>query len=57
MIYIYTYVQVLILFMCQNADIGPVRFEGHPRMFVRPIVGEDQGLIRVLEGKLARLTQ
>ena len=26
-------------------------------MFVRPIVGEDQGLIRVLEGKLARLTQ
>ena len=43
--------------MCQNADIGPVRFEGHPRMFVRLVVGEDQGLIRVLEGKLARLTQ
>ena len=26
-------------------------------MYVRPILGEDQGLIRVLEGKLARLTQ
>ena len=43
--------------MCQNADIGPVRSEGHPRMFVRPVMGEDPGLIRVLEGKLARLTQ
>ena len=43
--------------MCQNADIGPVRPEGHPRMFMRPIVGEDQGPIRVLEGNLARLTQ
>ena len=26
-------------------------------MFVRPVIGEDPGLIRVLEGKLARLTQ
>ena len=26
---------------CQNADIGPVRPEGNPRMYVRPIVGED----------------
>ena len=26
-------------------------------MYVRLAVGEDQGLIRVLEGKLARLTQ
>ena len=26
-------------------------------MFIHPVVGEDQGLIRVLEGKLARLTQ
>ena len=43
--------------MCQNADIGPVRPEGHPRMFVHPIIGEDPGLIKVLEGKLARLTQ
>ena len=43
--------------MCQNANIGPVRPEGHPRMFVRPVMGEDPGLIRVLEGKLARLTQ
>ena len=43
--------------MCQNADIGPVRPEGHPRMFVHPVVGEEPGLIRVLEGKLARLTQ
>ena len=43
--------------MYQNVDIGPVRPEGHPRMFVRPIIGEDPGLIRVLEGKLARLTQ
>ena len=26
-------------------------------MYVRHVVGEDQGLIRVLEGKLAKLTQ
>ena len=26
-------------------------------MYVRPILGEDQGLIRVLEGNLTRLTQ
>ena len=25
-------------------------------MYVQPVVGEDQGLMRVLEGKLARLT-
>ena len=43
--------------MYQNVDIGPVRPEGHPRMFVHPVIGEDPGLIRVLEGKLARLTQ
>ena len=43
--------------MCQNADIGPVRPKGHPHMFVRPVIGEDPGLIRVLEGKMARLTQ
>ena len=45
------------LFMCQNADIGPVRPEGHPRTFVRPIAGGDPGLIRVLEVKLGRLTE
>ena len=43
--------------MFKNADIGPVRPVGHPRMYMRPVVGEDHGLIRVLEGKLARLTQ
>ena len=26
-------------------------------MYAHPVLGEDQGLIRVLEGKLARLTQ
>ena len=26
-------------------------------MYVHPVLGEDQGLIRVLEGKLARFTQ
>ena len=26
-------------------------------MYVRPVVGKDQGLIRVLKGKLTRLTQ
>ena len=26
-------------------------------MYVHPILGEDQGLIRVLEGKLSRITQ
>ena len=43
--------------MCQNVNIGPVLPEGHPHMFVRPVVGEEPGLIRVPEGKLARLTQ
>ena len=43
--------------MFKNADIGPVLPIGHPRMYVRPVAGEDHGLIRVLEGKLARLTQ
>ena len=26
-------------------------------MYVKPVAGEDHGLIRVLEGKLAKLTQ
>ena len=43
--------------MYQNADIGPVCPQGQPRMFVRPVIGEDPRLLRVLEGKLARLTQ
>ena len=47
----------LILLKCQNANIGPVHPAGHPRIYVRPVLGEDQGLIRVLEGKLPRLTQ
>ena len=43
--------------MCQNVDIGPVRPEGHPHMFMRLVVEGDPGLVRVLEGKLSRLTQ
>ena len=54
---IYICIRVLILLKCQNADIGPVLPTGHPRMYVRPVLGEDHGLIRVLEGKLARITQ
>ena len=54
---IYICIRVRILLKCQNPDIGPVLPEGNPCMYVRPILGEDQGLIRVLEGKLARLTQ
>ena len=42
--------------MCQNADIGPLRPEGHPRTFVHPVAGRDPRLIRVLEMKLGRLT-
>ena len=42
---------------CQNADIGPVRPAGHPCMYVCHVLGEDQGLIRVLERNLARLIQ
>ena len=52
----YICIKVLILKICQNVDIGPVLSEGHPRMYVHPVLGEDQALIRVLEGKLARLT-
>ena len=44
-------------FKMSNANIGPVRPPAHPCMYVHPVLGEDQGLIRVLEGKLARLTQ
>ena len=54
---IYICIRFLILLKCQNANIGPVLHERHPCMYVRPVLGEDQGLIRVLEGKLARLTQ
>ena len=43
--------------MCQNADIGLVHPEGHPRTFVCPVAGGDLGLIRVLEAKLGRLTE
>ena len=43
--------------MFKNEDVGPVHPIGHPRMYVRPVAGEDHGLIRILEGKLARLTQ
>ena len=43
--------------MFKNEDIGPVRPIGHPHMYVRPVAGEDHDLIRVLEGKLTRLTQ
>ena len=55
---IYICIRVFNSFLkCQNADIGPVCPEGNPRMYVLPVLGEDQGLIRVLEGNLARLTQ
>ena len=54
---IYICIRVLILLKCQNADIGPVRPPAHPRMYVHPVLGEDQGLIRVLEGNLSRITQ
>ena len=40
-----------------NANIGPVHPEGNPHMYVCPVLGEDERLTRVLEGKLARLTQ
>ena len=54
---IYICIRVLILLKWQNADIGPVCLVGHPRMYVRLVLGEDQGLIRVIKGNLARLTQ
>ena len=43
--------------MFKNAYIGLVLPVGHPRMYVRLVEREDHGLIRVLEGKLVRLTQ
>ena len=43
--------------MFKNADIGLFFPVGHPRMYVRPVAGEDHGLIRVIDGKLARFTQ
>ena len=42
--------------MFKKADIGPIRPEGHPRMYVRSMAGEDQVLMTILEGMLARLT-
>ena len=43
--------------MFKNVDVGPVFPIWHPRMYVRPVAREDHSLIRVLKGKLARLTQ
>ena len=43
--------------MLKNVDIGPVLPIGNPRMYVQPVAREYHGLIRVLEGNLARLTQ
>ena len=43
--------------MLKNGNIGPVHLVGHPCMYVRLVVGEDHGLIRVLEGKLDKITQ
>ena len=43
--------------MFQKADIGPVHHVRHPHMYVRPVAREDHGLMRVLEWKLARITQ
>ena len=54
---IYICIRVIILLKCQNADIGQVCPEGHPCIYVHLVLGEDQALIRVLEGKLTRLTQ
>ena len=38
-------------------NMSKCRYWTSPRMYVHPVLGEDRGLIRVLEGKLARLTQ
>ena len=38
---IYICIRVLILLTCQNVDIGLVHPEGHPRMYVCPVLGED----------------
>ena len=54
---IYICIRVLILLKCQNVAIGLVHPARHPCMYVRPVLGEDQGLIRVLKGKLSRITQ
>ena len=56
--YIYICIRVFnpFFFKSQNVDIGRVCPAGHPRMYVCPMLGEDQGLIRVLDEKLARLT-
>ena len=31
--------------------------DGSPRIFVHPVQGGDQGMLRVLEGKIARMAQ
>ena len=54
---IYICIRVIILLKCQNIDSGPFRLAGNPHMYVHPVLGEDQGLIRVLEGKLTGITQ
>ena len=53
---IYICIRVLIFLKCQNPDIGPIFPTGHLCMYVCPMLGKDQGLIRVLEGKMAKLT-
>ena len=54
---IYICIRVIILLKCQNVDIGPVLPARHPHIYVRLMLREDQGLIRVFEGKMSWLTQ
>ena len=39
------------------ADVGPMHPDGHPRTHVWPVQGGDGSFLRVIEGKLAMITQ
>ena len=39
-----------------DANVGPVKLDGHPRTFVRPVEGgHGEAILQVVEGKLACL--
>ena len=51
------YMSLTLLYVLY-ADVGPVRPDGNPRTFVRPVQGGgDDILLHVIKGKLARITQ
>ena len=48
---------ILTLIYVLYANFGPVRPDGNPKTFMRPVQGGNDSLLCVIKGKLDRLTQ